>query len=401
MKILLVADGRSPITRNWIEMLQDDGINVSLVSTYSCTPIPAVEQLATLPVAFGNLAGSQLNTGGYVKNRNHAIHKAVGSLRNVLVNTRYSVGLWTIKGFQKKLMQIVAREKPALVHALRIPFEGMLASCTPTAIPLIVSIWGNDLTLHAHRNKLCMNWTKRTLMRVNGLMADTQRDIRLAREMGLGANKPTLIVPGGGGVDLTAIQKQHEIRAELDALIPKGKVLVINPRGFRPGSVRNDIFFKAAAQIIQERQDVHFLCAAMTGQKEAVDWVRKLNIENNMHLLPYLKQEQLWALFQRCLISVSVSEHDGTPNSLLEAMAIGCLPICGNIESIREWITDGENGLLVKPGDPEELHTAILHGLNDGNLREAAKQKNQQIIRQRAEKILVRKAVMGYLSSFN
>jgi len=208
-------------------------------------------------------------------------------------------------------------------------------------------------------------------------------------------------VPGGGGVDLTAIQKQHEIRAELDALIPKGKVLVINPRGFRPGSVRNDIFFKAAAQIIQERQDVHFLCAAMTGQKEAVDWVRKLNIENNMHLLPYLKQEQLWALFQRCLISVSVSEHDGTPNSLLEAMAIGCLPICGNIESIREWITDGENGLLVKPGDPEELHTAILHGLNDGNLREAAKQKNQQIIRQRAEKILVRKAVMGYLSSFN
>jgi hypothetical protein len=37
------------------------------------------------------------------------------------------------------------------VHALRIPFEGMLGSYTPAGIPFVAATWGNDLTLHARR----------------------------------------------------------------------------------------------------------------------------------------------------------------------------------------------------------------------------------------------------------
>jgi glycosyltransferase involved in cell wall biosynthesis len=77
--------------------------------------------------------------------------------------------------------------------------------------------------------------------------------------------------------------------------------------------------------------------------------------------------------------------HDGPPNSLLEAMAVGCLPVCGHIESIREWITDGENGLLVDPADSSALAAAVLRGIEDEGLRRMAANRNLEIILARAE----------------
>jgi len=82
---------------------------------------------------------------------------------------------------------------------------------------------------------------------------------------------------------------------------------------------------------------------------------------------------------------VSPSTHDGTPNSLIEGMASGCFPICGDLESIREWITDGVNGLLIDPSKPQELADAILLALNDESLRRQALEENQKIIASRAE----------------
>lgn len=41
-------------------------------------------------------------------------------------------------------------------------------------------------------------------------------------------------------------------------------------------------------------------------------------------------------LFRLADVTVSLSEDDGTPNTLLEAVACGCFPIAGDIESVRE-----------------------------------------------------------------
>ena len=104
----------------------------------------------------------------------------------------------------------------------------------------------------------------------------------------------------------------------------------------------------------------------------------------------YLPQAQVWDLFQRADISVSVSMHDGTPNTLLEAMACGCFPIVGDIESLREWITPGMNGLLVEPDKPQALAEASCWPLTIPELRTAAAEINQKLIRERAEVNLVR-----------
>jgi colanic acid/amylovoran biosynthesis glycosyltransferase len=48
-------------------------------------------------------------------------------------------------------------------------------------------------------------------------------------------------------------------------------------------------------------------------------------------------------------VFVLMSEFEGLPVSLMEAMACGVVPVCYSIESgVSEIITDGENGLLIK-----------------------------------------------------
>jgi len=84
-------------------------------------------------------------------------------------------------------------------------------------------------------------------------------------------------------------------------------------------------------------------------------------------------------------VVVSPTTHDGTPNSLLEALACGCFPVAGDLDSIREWITPGKNGLLVDATNPQALADAILRGLNEPGLRKEAAGINAAVIAERAE----------------
>jgi glycosyltransferase involved in cell wall biosynthesis len=77
-----------------------------------------------------------------------------------------------------------------------------------------------------------------------------------------------------------------------------------------------------------------------------------------------------WAdVFRGAQIVVSPSIHDGTPNSLLEAMACGCFPVAGDLESIREWITHGQNGLLFDANDAASNCRCDSAGLEREDLR--------------------------------
>jgi glycosyltransferase involved in cell wall biosynthesis len=166
--------------------------------------------------------------------------------------------------------------------------------------------------------------------------------------------------------------------------IPDGAPVVFNPRGFR-GYVRNDVFFQAIPGVLTEYPDAIFVCTAMEGNPTAEKWVRRLAIQERVRLLPSAPRERMAELFRLARVAVSPSLHDGTPNTLLEAMACGCFPVAGDIESVREWITDGDNGLLCDPTSPESLARAIVRALGDEQVRNSAREQNLRLIAERAE----------------
>ncbi len=299
---------------------------------------------------------------------------------------RHYLGPLTISRSAKSLKAVIARVKPDLIHAMRIPYEGMLAADAYNGTPLLVSVWGNDFTLHAPSTRLMRHYTRWTMQATDALHADCQRDIRLASEWGFPAKRPTLVTPGNGGI-------------RMDIFFPPKKLVeepvVINPRGFR-AYVRNDVFFKAIPFVLKEIPNARFLCAAMAGEAQAQQWIRELNIGHAVELLAPMPHAQMAEVYRRAAVLVSPSVHDGTPNTLLEGMACGSFPVAGNLDSIREWITDGENGLLTDATEPERLAESIVRALKSKDLREQAAGLNAKRIAEGAEY----NACMSQASSF-
>jgi hypothetical protein len=365
MRLLFVADGRSPTAINWIRPWIERGDEVYLASTYPCTPIPSLAGLIVLPLAFNSPAGRIPGARG------RSWRSGNLGLRTAL---RAWVGPLMLRQAGRVLDGLLEQLRPDLVHTLRIPFEGMLVSRSHLAVPLIVSVWGNDFTLHASSSPLMAHLTRRTVTRADALLADCQRDIRLAETWGFRPECPKLVVPGNGGVCLDLF---------FPPATPVGQPVILNPRGFR-AYIRNDTFFRAIPLVLAGCRAARFICPGMAGEAGAWDWIRRLGVAESVELLPALPYDEMPALYRSTQVLVSPSVHDGTPNSLLEGMACGCFPVAGDLESIREWITPDRNGLLIDAADPAGLAEAILRGINEPALRSQAAQINAALVAERA-----------------
>jgi glycosyltransferase involved in cell wall biosynthesis len=166
---------------------------------------------------------------------------------------------------------------------------------------------------------------------------------------------------------------------------------IINPRGIR-AYIRNDTFFKAARLVVDNHSSIKFVCPAMADEPEAEKWIQKLKLNSSIVLLPQVSRQEMGDLYRRSIITISPSLHDGTPNTLLEGMACSCFPIAGDIESLREWITSGKNGILIDPEDSVALTTAILTALDQADFRQRAGEINVRMVSERAEYFQVMKS---------
>lgn len=390
--ILIIADGRSPTALSWITNIQALGYETSLISTYPCQQPKNLQHFYILPIAFSRFGSAQAENKGSSPN---PLKRLRHFLAPMLQTLRYYLGPVTVALAAKHLQKWVQLTQPDLVHALRIPFEGMLGSYIPGETPLLISTWGNDLTLHAKGSFLMRKLTQRCLQRADGLMADTHRDVRLATKWGLKPTIPTITVPGSGGLDLEAVQGADEFDAKLYR-IPETGAWVVNPRGLRPGSVHQQAFFAALPHILKHKPKTRFICPGIGSSRQAKTWAARYGVTNEVLLLPNLPQTELWGLFKKADVFVSPSSHDGTPNTLLEAMACGCFPVVGEIESMLEWIEPGENGFCINPRDPHAIASAVLAALENPHLRREAAQRNLVIIQNRATRAVIRPKIDAF-----
>lgn len=392
MRLLFVADGRSPIAQNWIQAAIEQGNEVHLASTFPCQPIIGLASLHNIPVAFSSLKAGGQRIGA------RSGHLWGAPLVGFRTAFRQWLGPLTLPRAAQKLRSVVDLVQPDLVHAMRIPYEGMLAALVRPPVPLLVSIWGNDFTLHAPSNPLMKRYTCLTMQAADALHADCYRDLRLSRAWGFPSARPGVVLPGGGGVQMDQFYPPEPGSGKGTGLRNRTDLpIVINPRGFR-AYVRNDSFFQAIPLVLKKQPAARFLCTGMAGESQVLGWLAELEIADAVDLLPSQPRSHMAGLFRQAQVVVSPTTHDGTPNTLLEALACGCFPVVGDLESLREWIVPGVNGLLVDPADPQSLASAILLGLERPELRlQAAKYNSLQVSERAAYEQVRQKAQQFYL----
>jgi glycosyltransferase involved in cell wall biosynthesis len=159
-----------------------------------------------------------------------------------------------------------------------------------------------------------------------------------------------------------AIPPRDEARARLEV---DGPMLAFAGRITRQKAL--EIALAAVARV----EGVSFLIA---GDGPDLAEVRReaseRGLDGRVRFLGSLDRSGVLALFRAADASVLCSSWENFPHTLVEALAVGTPVIATAVGGVPELVRDGENGLLVPPGDEEALANAIRRIVEEPGLRE-------------------------------
>lgn len=93
--------------------------------------------------------------------------------------------------------------------------------------------------------------------------------------------------------------------------------------------------------------------------------IEKYQIEDIVEFLGWVNSEEKIAVLNKADVYILPSYKEGLPISILEAMSYGMAVISTNIGGIPEIIKNKENGLLIEPGNLEQIEQALVYFLEN------------------------------------
>ena len=272
-----------------------------------------------------------------------------------------------------EIQSLIRRIRPDLIHAhfvtkygFHIPWNGK--------IPTIVHAWGDDILILPDESLLIRFFTGRVLRRAS-LVYAVSEDIR-QRIIARFHVRPEKVRHMPFGVDTAVFSPAagKPVRGEGEPLC------ILSNRKFWPvhgGTTLVDGFSTA----YRRNPGMRLVLRGFGPEEENL---RRRIASNHTGGAIAIRAQGPYARIvedlRRADIYVSAARSDGTPVSLLEAMATGLPCIATRVGGIPEWIRDGENGLLVPPEDPEALAEAILRLSGDPALRDLLGRRARETI---------------------
>ncbi len=167
------------------------------------------------------------------------------------------------------------------------------------------------------------------------------------------------------------------------------------------------VFLEAAQKILKTNQDIGFVWISNSQPSDdELEKARSYGLGKNFVFLTSdqvgKEHVDLFKLLRLADVFALPSYLEGLPISIIEAMALGIPTISTDINAIPEAIKHLETGLLIKPGDSEELKNAILKLKNDETLREKLKKNGREYVLGKFNENEVAKiAIKTYQESFS
>jgi glycosyltransferase involved in cell wall biosynthesis len=126
---------------------------------------------------------------------------------------------------------------------------------------------------------------------------------------------------------------------------------------------------------------------------------KRSGLSITIHPKGALSHSQVLERFSRSKIYVGLSESDGISTSLLEAMAMGAIPVQTNTSCAQEWIVDKKTGFIFTPNDLDALRSAVLDIIEGKFDSQAARAENYAVIDSRYNPDKLSLVAAGYYQS--
>ncbi len=100
--------------------------------------------------------------------------------------------------------------------------------------------------------------------------------------------------------------------------------------------------------------------------KEYEQLVEQLNLQSKIKFIGSLSYEDVAKQMQQADAFILFSKHENFPCVIVEALCCGLPVVTSNVGGIREAVNES-NGILVEPGNTDELQKAIISIMNNPN----------------------------------
>lgn len=212
------------------------------------------------------------------------------------------------------------------------------------------------------------------LSRATGIFFQNPDDAALFKELGLLPAGVSVTIVDGSGVDLRYYQPQP-----LPAL-PLRFLLIARLLGDK--GVRE---YAEAASIIRARHpDVEFhLVGGMDPNPDAISAEEVGQWLAGGTIVYHGEQSDVRPFLADCHVYVLPSYREGTPRTVLEAMATGRPIITTDVPGCRETVTPGVNGLLISPRNSAALVAALQSFIDDPAKIGAMAKAGRALVRKR------------------
>ena len=409
MKILFIAEVGSIHVARWVNQLHDTGWDIRVFQ-----PVPF-----SYGVRGEFLLGQIYLPYDVPRPDSVKVEYTLSPKRPSLITRAFHKGLRMLKispleeiptspetRHAKFLADLIKQWQPDVIHSLGIfvnwhdnavvllRARELLGGKLPC--PWIVSTWGIDLTLYPSLGEKERTDVEAILSVCDQLIVEGDRDIPLAQTLGFHGNVIAKL-PAYGGVTwkpqdycspglsssrrLIILKGRDNTDDALAGGDPQGRAMTAI-KAFR---LCKDILKPYSIVIVQATPSVEAEAKALaaTGMN--------ITIYPNSMSLPY---EQWLKLLGSARILIAVTASDGLPSTLIEAMSLGVFPIHSGLEIVREWISNGENGLLVLPEDAPAVAQALRNALENDVLVDRASEHNLKIITNKLSDSVVRPKVI-------
>lgn len=320
-------------------------------------------------------------------------HRVASLLDRIRLRTGESPASGQLFHGPRTLLRLIRRLQPDLIHSMEFQHCGYLVLAARDRAggdfpPWLATNWGSDIyhfrQFPDHRQQI-----RRLLAAVDYYSCECERDITLARDLGLTA--PALpVMPNSGGFDLVWTGRER-------GRLPTSRRRLIMVKGYEHFAGRALTALEALARCTGQLRDFDVVLFSPSAEPIArARQLRATGLIPSLTVLPYVTHEQMLRLHGLARVYLGVSVSDAISTSALEAMAMGAFPIQTDTSCCDEWFTDGEGGYLIPPDDVETIAARLRSALTDDALVDRAAAINWQTVQTRLDERRLRQQVQAF-----